>query len=72
MPNLKLAKRSAALKACVKLYEQKALNENAMPVNSIKCMALQKEIYFNVWNSPEFARGKNDNNNNNVFEYLFK
>lgn len=70
MPSLKLAKRSAAFKACVKLYEQKALNEYAMPVNSIKCMALQKDIYFNVWNSPEFAKGKNDNNRNNVVKYL--
>lgn len=58
MPNLKLAKRSAAFKACVKLYEQKALNENAMPVNSIKCMELQKDVYFKIWSSPEFAKGK--------------
>lgn len=59
MHNLKLAKRSAAFKACVKLYEQKALNENAMPVNSIKCLELQRDVYFKVWSSPEFAKGNN-------------
>lgn len=57
MPSLKLAKRSAAFRACVKLYEVRALNENAMPVNSIKCLEQQMDVYFKVWNSPEFQKG---------------
>ena len=46
MPNLKLAKQSAAFKACKLLYEHGDLNENLMPVTVKRKFATINDIYF--------------------------
>lgn len=46
MPNLKLAKQSAAFKACLLLYELKDLNENLMPITVKRKFETVKDIYF--------------------------
>lgn len=58
MPNLKIAKRSAALKACIALYEAGELNINLLPINNKKCIDNVRDVYFKHWNSPEFENGK--------------
>lgn len=46
MPNLKLAKQSAAFKACKLLYESGDLNENLMPITVKRKFASINDIYF--------------------------
>lgn len=46
MPNLKLAKQSAAFKACKMLYENNELNENLMPVTVKRKFDSINNIYF--------------------------
>lgn len=50
MPSLKMAKRSAALKACVALYRNKELNDNLMPITAKRCIEDVNDLYFSVWN----------------------
>lgn len=47
--NLKLAKRSAAFKACVILHENGDLNDFLLPVDPTKKVEYCKNIYFNHW-----------------------
>lgn len=46
MPNLKMAKQSAAFKACKLLYEQGDLNDNLMPITVQRKFESIKDIYF--------------------------
>ncbi|KAG4075988.1 hypothetical protein HA402_003814 [Bradysia odoriphaga] len=46
MPNLKLAKQSAAYKACILLYENNDLNDNLMPITVKRKFETLKDIYF--------------------------
>lgn len=55
--DVKYAKRSAAFKACIRLYENKELNENLMPINEHLCMQNVKDLYFAHWDSAKFATG---------------
>lgn len=57
MPNVKIAKRSAAFNACVELYKNGELNDNLLPISNKKCLDRVKDIYFNHWNSDEFKNG---------------
>lgn len=61
MPNIKLAKRSAALKACVELYKAGELNDNLMPISNKKCIEKFKDVYFKLWSSEEFKDGTSIN-----------
>lgn len=63
MPNIKLAKRSAAFKACVALYHKKELNEHLMPINVKRCLEQYEELYFNIW--------KKYPNGNYIYTYIF-
>lgn len=47
--SLKLAKRSAAFKACVQLYKNKELNENLMPITVNRLMSSLDTVYFSHW-----------------------
>lgn len=58
MPNIKLAKRSAAWKACVELHKCNDLSDNMLPINKKKCLDLFKETYFSHWDAPAFKNGK--------------
>lgn len=55
--DVKYAKRSAAFKTCIRLYENKELNENLMPINEHLCMLNFEDRYFAHWDSAEFAKG---------------
>lgn len=47
MPSIKLAKRSAAFKACKLLYENGELNENLMPMTVKRNFENINQVYFN-------------------------
>lgn len=60
MPNIKLAKRSAAFNACKKLYENKELSEHLIPIDSKNQLNQLKSVYFEHWkdfeeDSPKLA-----------------
>lgn len=57
MPGLKMAKRSAAFKACVALYQNKELNDNLMPITVKRCLDDISELYFSVWNKYPSGNG---------------
>lgn len=46
---VKDAKRSAAMKACIRLYENKELNEHLLPISKTNCFELVDNIYFEHW-----------------------
>ncbi|XP_055622059.1 endoribonuclease Dicer [Toxorhynchites rutilus septentrionalis] len=54
MPNIKLAKRSAAFNACKKLYEHSELNEHLIPIDSKRKLDTVADVYFNHWK--EFSK----------------
>lgn len=58
MPNIRLAKRSAAQKACVALHKCGDLSDNMLPINKKKCLDLVRETYFKHWQSDAFKNGK--------------
>lgn len=58
MPNIRLAKRSAAQKACVALHQCKDLSDNMLPINKKKCLDLVRDEYFKHWQSDAFKNGK--------------
>lgn len=49
MPSLKMAKRHAAFKACIQLYENGELSEHLLPIDSTKKIIEIKDIYFKHW-----------------------
>lgn len=51
--SLQKAKRSAAYHACVRLYENKELNDNLMPINAKRCMESVQKVYFKHWEGLE-------------------
>lgn len=57
MPNLKIAKRSAAFEAIKQLHQYKELTDNLMPLGSKKCVERYFDQYFNHWNDPKFREG---------------
>lgn len=58
MPNIRLAKRSAAQKACVALHQCNDLSDNMLPINKKKCLDLVRDEYFKHWQSDAFKNGK--------------
>lgn len=56
MPNLKLAKRSAAFEAIKQLHRMGELTDNLMPINRQKCLDLNRDTYFKSWD--QFPDGK--------------
>lgn len=58
MPNIRLAKKSAAQKACVALHQCGELSDNMLPINKKKCLDLVKSTYFSHWESDAFKDGK--------------
>lgn len=52
MPTVRLAKFSAAHKACKLLYEYGELSENLMPMNAYRCLSSVSDTYFRHWNEP--------------------
>lgn len=60
MPTLKLAKYSAAHKACKILYENGELNENLLPINAYRCLTSICHTFFQHWDEPE--NGKQHHN----------
>lgn len=53
MDTIRLAKRSAAFKACKQLYLNGELGETLLPIDSTKKMLDLKEIYFQHWENFE-------------------
>lgn len=66
MPNLKIAKRSAAFEAIKQLHQYKELTDNLMPLGSKKCVERYFDQYFNHWNDPKFREGTDFVNKINV------
>lgn len=55
MPNLKMAKCSAALEAIKQLHACGELSDRLKPIKSDKCIELYAELYFKSWK--EFKYG---------------
>ncbi|KAL5274230.1 Dcr-2 family protein [Megaselia abdita] len=49
MPNMISAKRSAAMKACIKLYENKELTDHLVPFSTKKVLEELDDSYFPHW-----------------------
>lgn len=49
MPNVSSAKKSAAMKACIRLYENKELTDHLIPVSTKYLFEELDESYFNHW-----------------------
>ncbi|XP_055377203.1 endoribonuclease dcr-1 [Condylostylus longicornis] len=49
MPTIKWAKRSAAFKACIMLYQKGELNDHLLPVSRKQCLDYHQSIYFKEW-----------------------
>lgn len=56
MPNLKLAKRSAAFEAIKQLHQLGELTGNLLPINRQKCLDLYRNVYFKSWD--QFPDGR--------------
>lgn len=69
MPNIKLAQRSAAFKACCQLYNKNELDDNLMPTNIHRFrLELKQMKMFEHWKSTKFINGKSGKCNfNNPF-----
>lgn len=49
MPNVGAAKRSAAMKACIKLYENNELTDHLVPFSTKKVLEDLDDSYFPHW-----------------------
>lgn len=49
MPNLKIARRSAAFEAIKQLHARGELSDNLKPMTSEKIMELHSDLYFDLW-----------------------
>lgn len=49
LPTIKQAKRSAAMKACIKLYENGELTQQLLPFSKQKKIESVEPIYFKHW-----------------------
>lgn len=56
MANVGAAKRSAAMKACIKLYENNELTDHLVPLSTKKVLEDLEESYFSHWSN--FTKGK--------------
>lgn len=56
MKHVRIARQSAAFKACKMLYEIGELNENLLPISKSKRAEIMNPIYFKHWN--DYLEGK--------------
>lgn len=71
MKNIKLAKLSAAFKACVKLYENGEIDDSLLPVTRQKILESQSDSYFKKWKNEkdDTTNGREVGSKKNIRDY---
>ncbi|KAL5292593.1 Dcr-2.2 family protein [Megaselia abdita] len=71
MPNINAAKKSAAMKACIKLYENKELTDHLIPVSTEKVLEDLDDTYFPHWKQFSNEAGAGTKKSTNTYDKYF-